>query len=90
MATSEQLERQAEFTRAQIADSLAELRDRMTPGQVMDETLDYFRDGRAGQFVRNLRVAQWVRVAPCRADEDEQVWALCHGRCHAKRRSRRA
>jgi Protein of unknown function (DUF3618) len=55
MATSEQLERKAEFTRAQIADSLAELRDRMTPGQVMDETLDYFRDGRAGQFVRNLR-----------------------------------
>jgi hypothetical protein len=55
MATSEQLEREAELTRAQIADSLAELRDRMTPGQVMDETLDYFRDGRAGQFVRNLR-----------------------------------
>jgi hypothetical protein len=55
MATSEQLEREAEFTRAQIAESLAELRDRMTPGQVMDETLDYFRDGRAGQFVRNLR-----------------------------------
>jgi uncharacterized protein DUF3618 len=55
MATSEQLEREAELTRAQIADSLAELRDRMTPGQVMDETLEYFRDGRAGQFVRNLR-----------------------------------
>jgi Protein of unknown function (DUF3618) len=54
MATSEQLEREAELTRAQIADSLAELRERMTPGQVMDETLDYFRDGRAGRFVRNL------------------------------------
>lgn len=54
MATSEQLEREAELTRAQITDSLAELRERMTPGQVMDETLDYFRDGSAGHFVRNL------------------------------------
>ncbi|HEY6834739.1 MAG TPA: DUF3618 domain-containing protein [Pseudolabrys sp.] len=54
MATSEQLEREAELTRAQITDSLAELRERMTPGQMMDETMDYFRDGRAGHFVRNL------------------------------------
>jgi hypothetical protein len=54
MATSEQLEREADLTRAQIAASLAELRDRMTPGQVMDETLDFMRDGSAGRFVRNL------------------------------------
>jgi hypothetical protein len=54
MATSEQLEREADLTRAQIAASLAELRDRMTPGQVMDETLDLMRDGSAGRFVRNL------------------------------------
>lgn len=54
MSTSEQLERKAEATRAQIIDSLDELRERLTPGQIMDRTLDFARDGRAGQFVRNL------------------------------------
>ena len=54
MSTSEQLERQAESTRGQIIESLDELRERLTPGQIMDQTLDFTRDGRAGQFVRNL------------------------------------
>jgi ElaB/YqjD/DUF883 family membrane-anchored ribosome-binding protein len=54
MTTSEQLERQAESTRNNIIEALDELRERMTPGQIMDQTLDFTRDGRAGQFVRNL------------------------------------
>jgi hypothetical protein len=54
MTTSEQLERKAEATRAQIIDSIEELRERLTPGQIMDRTLDFARDGRAGQFVRNF------------------------------------
>jgi hypothetical protein len=54
MATSEQLEREAEKTRAQIVESLDELRERMTPGQFVDQAFDFARDGRAGQFVRNL------------------------------------
>jgi hypothetical protein len=54
MATSEQLEREAEKTRAKIVESLDELRERMTPGQFVDQAFDFARDGRAGQFVRNL------------------------------------
>jgi hypothetical protein len=54
MPTSEQLERQAEATRSKIIDSLDELRERLTIDQIMDRTLDFARDGRAGQFVRNL------------------------------------
>jgi hypothetical protein len=54
MATSEQLEREAEKTRARIVESLDELRERMTPGQFVDQAFDFARDGRAGQFVRNL------------------------------------
>jgi len=54
MSTSEQLERRAEATRGQIIDSLDELRERMTPGHIMDQTMNFARDGRAGQFVRNL------------------------------------
>lgn len=54
MTTSEQLEHRAEVTRAKIADSLTELRDRLTPGQMVDQALDYARDGRLGEFFQNL------------------------------------
>lgn len=54
MTTSEQLEREAERTRSEIADTLAELRERMTPGQMLDQVLDYARDGSAGEFTRNF------------------------------------
>lgn len=55
MATqSEQLERQAETTRARLAGTLDELRLRLTPGQVVDQVADYVRDGRASEFLRNL------------------------------------
>lgn len=54
MATSEQLEREAEATRAQIAATLDELRERMTPGQVVDHLVDYARDNGGGDFVRNF------------------------------------
>jgi len=53
--SSEQLEREAEQTRAQLAETLDELRARMTPGQVFDEVMDYARDGTVGDFARNLR-----------------------------------
>jgi len=54
MATSEQLEREAEATRAQIAATLDELRGRMTAGQVVDQLVDYARDSGGGEFVRNF------------------------------------
>jgi hypothetical protein len=54
MATSEQLEREAEATRAQISATLDELRGRMTPGQVLDQLVDYARDSGGGEFVRNF------------------------------------
>src|SRR5262249_31978478 len=54
MATSEQLEREAEATRARIAATLDELRGRMTPGQLVDEVVDYARDSGGGDFLRNF------------------------------------
>jgi hypothetical protein len=54
MATSEQLEREAEATRARIAATLDELRGRMTAGQMVDQLVDYARDSGGGEFVRNL------------------------------------
>jgi hypothetical protein len=52
--SSAQLEREAQQTRSELAATLDELRSRITPGQLFDQTLDYARESDAGQFVRNL------------------------------------
>jgi len=55
MTTSEQLERDAETARLRISATLDELRGRMTPGQVVDQIVDYMRDGSGATFMRNFR-----------------------------------
>jgi ElaB/YqjD/DUF883 family membrane-anchored ribosome-binding protein len=52
--SSAQLEREAEQTRSQLAATLEELRSRITPGQLVDQTLDYARESNVGELVRNL------------------------------------
>ena len=54
MTSSAQLEREAEQTRAQLAQTLDELRERITPGQLVDQAVDYAKDSGGGLFVRNL------------------------------------
>jgi len=51
---SEQLEREAEVARSNLAADLDELRHRMTPGQIVDEVVDYAQDSPVGEFARNL------------------------------------
>jgi len=45
----EQLERETEQARTNVASSLDALRDRLTPEEVVEEALDYARDTRVGQ-----------------------------------------
>lgn len=49
-----QAERDAEAARLRLEQSLDELRGRLTPGHMLDEALDYAREGSAGEFVRNF------------------------------------
>jgi hypothetical protein len=51
---SARLEREVEKTRWQLSGTLDELRDRMTPGRVVDQVIDYTRDSPAAEFFRNL------------------------------------
>jgi hypothetical protein len=51
---SEQLERKAHQVRARLTETLEELRAGMTPGQVVDQLVDYAREGPAAEFFRNL------------------------------------
>ncbi|WP_407168658.1 DUF3618 domain-containing protein [Bradyrhizobium sp. ORS 111] len=55
MSYAEQLEREAEQTRTQIAGTLDELRACMTPGRVLDQLADRVSDGAGAAFARNLR-----------------------------------
>jgi hypothetical protein len=51
---SEQLECEAEIARGELANSLEELRARMTLGQVVEELVEYARDTPVAEFMRNL------------------------------------
>ena len=55
MTYSEQLERETESCREQLADTLDELRMRMTPGEVVDQLVDYAQDTTGGLFFENLK-----------------------------------
>jgi hypothetical protein len=56
MATeTERLEREAEATRAQLEQTLGELRARMSPGQLFDQATGYFRNSSGRAYLHNLR-----------------------------------
>lgn len=55
MKYSAQLEREAERSRAEVEETLAELRGRLRPGQIVDQLVDYARDGAGAEFYGNLK-----------------------------------
>jgi len=55
MTDSEQLERETQSCRNQLADTLDELRARMTPGEVVDQLVDYAQDTTGGLFFQHLK-----------------------------------
>ncbi len=55
MSNAEQLERETEQARNQLADTLDELRASMTPGRVMDQFTEQLREGAPAEFARNLK-----------------------------------
>lgn len=55
MSYTERLERETERTRLELANTVEELRERLTPGEVLDEVIDYASDGDVGAFLHNFR-----------------------------------
>jgi ElaB/YqjD/DUF883 family membrane-anchored ribosome-binding protein len=54
MKSSERLELETEEARARVTNTLEELRARATPGQLVDQVIDYARDSSGGAFFNNL------------------------------------
>jgi hypothetical protein len=55
MSNSEQLERETQSCREELADTLEELRARMTPGEVVDQLVGYAQDTTGGLFFQHLK-----------------------------------
>ena len=55
MSHVEQLEQETEQTRMQIADTLDELKESMTPSHVLHQLADRINDGAPAAFARNLK-----------------------------------
>jgi hypothetical protein len=55
-STSQQdvIERDLERTRSRMDNRLSELQERLSPGQIVDDLLGYFRGSEGGDFARNL------------------------------------
>ncbi|MGP1397956.1 MAG: DUF3618 domain-containing protein [Inquilinaceae bacterium] len=51
--TPEEIERDIDRTRAHMDSTISQIQDKLSPGQLMDEALNYFQDG-PGEFGRNL------------------------------------
>ena len=60
--SSAEIERDVERSRARLAGTLEELRDRTSPGQLFEQALDYARNSGGSDFARNL--GQSVRDNP--------------------------
>ena len=54
MKSSAQLEQETEEARVRVNNTLEELRARTTPGQLVDQVIDYARDSSGGEFFSNL------------------------------------
>ncbi len=50
----DRIERDLDQTRARLDDRLSELQDRLSPGQVLDDLMSYFRGSEGADFGRNL------------------------------------
>jgi len=52
--SSAQIEREVEGTRARLTNTIEELRDRVSPGQMMEEAVSYFRGSGGTELMQNL------------------------------------
>lgn len=77
MTYSEQLERETEQTRAAFERTLEELRARITPGQVMDQLVEYARGGTAATFIRNLGQRTVDNPLPLLVIGAGLAWLIC-------------
>ena len=61
----EEIEAEIERTRSELDETLSAIERRLTPGQIVDQGLDYLRGSSAREYVRNL--GESVKREPIRS-----------------------
>jgi hypothetical protein len=79
MMSSEQLEKQSERSRAEVEQTLQELKARLTPGQLVDEVLCYAKDG-GTHFMSNLGKQAAANPLPVTLIGAGLAWLLFGGK----------
>lgn len=83
--SSREIEKEVERTRAHMAETLDELRSRMSPGQMLDEVLGYARDTGGGKTLSNLGRTVQDNPAPLLLIGAGVAWMMMGG--NGQRRS---
>ena len=47
--TAEQIQREIQQTRSEMSETLDAIRDKLSPGEILDQALAYFRSSKSGQ-----------------------------------------
>jgi Protein of unknown function (DUF3618) len=96
--SSEQIQRDIDRTRAEMGNTLDTIREKLSPGQLIDQALDYLKRNAPGQFANNLgeTVKQnpvpasligigiaWLMMAGSRDPHPSSSWTT-DGRSHSK------
>jgi hypothetical protein len=86
-ATAEQdrLENELQRTRARMDERLTELRDRMTPGQILDDLTGYLRGSQGGEFASNLMANLRSNPVPAALTGIGLIWLMAAGRAEPYR-----
>jgi hypothetical protein len=77
MTNSEQLEREAQSCREELAQTLDELRARMTPGEVVDQLVGYAQDTTGGLFFQHLKQQVANNPLPVALMGAGFAWLMC-------------
>jgi len=72
---TEQLEREAEIARTEVASSLDALREKLTPEEIVQEAMDYARQTRVGKLARSLTRELQERTLPLLVLSAAIAWA---------------
>ena len=84
-----EIEREVQQSRADIEHTLDAIQERLSPGQLFDEALGYFRGGRGAEFTRNLGNSIAANPVPIALMGVGLAWMMVSGQrsAHADRRS---
>lgn len=79
---TEQIEREIAATRSDMDHTLSELQGRFTPGQLLDQGLDYVRGSGANEYVHNLGHSVKSNPLPIALVGIGLAWLMASGRNH--------